>query len=232
MGGYLTATEVLSVSKEKDNSHTIKELDGTETDKTEATESDSVQPDRGEELQQSLAAKTEEAQALQDKYLRLAAEFENYKRLAQREQREVLRFANENILKELLPVLDNLERAIECSKGSQERDALVQGVELTLKQFLETLTKFGVRPLASVGQAFDPSYHQAVSQVQSSSAPSNTVIEEYQKGYLLHDRVVRPAMVAVAIPPALGAADASDSGDAGIREAPEGPDGPPVDAAK
>lgn len=232
MGGYLTATEVLSVSKEKENLHTIKELDGTGTDKTEAAESDSVRPDPGEELQQSLAAKTEEAQALQDKYLRLAAEFENYKRLAQREQREVLRFANENILKELLPVLDNLERAIECSKGSQERDALVQGVELTLKQFLETLTKFGVRPVASVGQAFDPSYHQAVSQVQSSSAPSNTVIEEYQKGYLLHDRVVRPAMVAVVIPPALGAADASDSGDAGICEAPEGPDGPPFDAAK
>ena len=219
------------MSKEKENLHTIKELDDTGTDKTEAAESDSVRPDPGEELQQSLAAKTEEAQALQDKYLRLAAEFENYKRLAQREQREVLRFANENILKELLPVLDNLERAIECSKGSQERDALVQGVELTLKQFLETLTKFGVRPVASVGQAFDPSYHQAVSQVQSSSAPSNTVIEEYQKGYLLHDRVVRPAMVAVVIPPALGAADASDSGDAGIREAPEGPDGPPFDAA-
>ena len=232
MGGYLTATEVLSVSKEKENSHIIQELDGTGTEKTEVAEPDSLRPDPGEELQQSLAAKTEEAQALQDKYLRLAAEFENYKRLAQREQREVLRFANEHILREVLPVLDNLERAIECSKGSQERDALVQGVELTLKQFLETLTKFGVRPVASVGQAFDPAYHQAVSQVQSSSAPSNTVMEEYQKGYLLHDRVVRPAMVAVAIPPALGAVDASDSGDAGIREAPEGPDGPPVDAAK
>lgn len=218
------------MSQEEENSHTIKELGCTAADKRDAAESDSGRSDQGDELQQSLAAKTEEAQALQDKYLRLAAEFENYKRLAQREQREVSRFANENILKELLPVLDNLERAIQCSKDSQERDGLLQGVELTLKQFLETLTKFGVRAVASVGQAFDPSYHQAVSQVQSSSAPSNTVIEEYQKGYLLHDRVVRPAMVAVAIAPALGAADASDSGDAGNREAPESPDGPPVDA--
>ena len=152
------------------------------------------------ETERALAVKIEEAQALQNRYLRLAAEFDNYKRLAQRDQREHAKFANENILKELLPVVDNLERAIGFAKGGSGSDGLLQGVELTHKQFIETLSKFGVRPIHSRGEMFDPSRHQAVAHVPSPGAVENTVVEEYQKGYQLHDRVLRPAMVAVAAP--------------------------------
>lgn len=155
-----------------------------------------------EELRQGLARKTEEHQALQDKYLRQAAEFENYKRLAQKDQRDYARFANENLLKELLPILDNLERAIkaakESPKGGDNSASLIQGIELTHKQFLEGLAKFGVQPFSSVGQIFDPARHQAVARVESETVPEHTVLEEFQKGYLLHERIVRPAMVTVA----------------------------------
>ena len=171
--------------------------------KLEAASEDRLTDDQGkagsdEELKQALAARIEEAKALQDKYLRLAAEFENFKRLAQRDQREYYRFANESLLKELLPIVDNLERAIKSSKERMGSGGLIQGVELVLKQFLETLAKFGVRPLKSVGETFDPSRHQAVAHVESQDASGKIVVEEYEKGYLLHDRILRPAMVTVA----------------------------------
>jgi len=146
---------------------------------------------------------TGELQALQDKYLRLAAEFDNYKKLAQRDRREYTRFANEQLLKELLPTVDNLERAIQSAQVSRDTTTILEGVKLTLKQFLETLAKFGVRQISSLGQPFDPSHHQAVSRVDSTE-PEGTVVEELQKGYLLHERILRPAMVAVATGPGDG----------------------------
>jgi molecular chaperone GrpE len=171
--------------------------------KLEAASEDRVADDEGkagsdEDAKQALAAKVEEAKALQDKYLRLAAEFENFKRLSQRDQREYYRFANESLLKELLPMVDNLERAIKSSNERMGSGGLIQGVELVLKQFLETLAKFGVRPVKSVGETFDPSRHQAVAHVESQDASGKIVVEEYQKAYLLHDRILRPAMVTVA----------------------------------
>ena len=189
------------MDKEQENNHTISDLDHQKNMETgEADEAASVSQSDATEAQRALEAKHEEVQAIQDRYLRLAAEFDNYKRLAQRDRREQTKFANENILKELLPVIDNLERAIGFSKTGAGGDGLVQGVELTLKQFLETLAKFGVKQIESVGTVFDPSLHQAVAHVPSPKAAENTVVEEYQKGYLLHDRILRAAMVAVAAP--------------------------------
>jgi molecular chaperone GrpE len=139
-----------------------------------------------------------ELQMLQDKYLRLAAEFENYKRRAQRDQNDSIRFGNESLLKNLLPIIDNLERAIQFAKDADTSGALLEGVELTHKQFLETVGKLGVRQISSQGNTFDPAIHQAVAQVESENAEPNTVVEEFQKGYFLHDRILRPAMVSVA----------------------------------
>ena len=99
-----------------------------------------------EELQRALANKTEESKELNDKYLRLAAEFDNYKRLIQRDQRDQIRFGNEQLLKELLPVVDNLERAIKASRNGGSSDVLIQGVDLTLKQLTGALTRFQVIP--------------------------------------------------------------------------------------
>ncbi|MGD9850019.1 MAG: nucleotide exchange factor GrpE [Nitrospirales bacterium] len=143
----------------------------------------------------------EELLAAQDKYLRLAAEFENYKRRIQRDLSESTKFANESLLKNLLPVIDNLERAIKCGKDAGMVNAVMEGVELTHKSFLETVEKFGVRQISSAGQPFDPRRHQAVAQVESDTLDSNMVVEEFQKGYFLHDRILRPAMVTVSKEP-------------------------------
>ena len=149
-------------------------------------------------VRRELESKIEEVNKLNDKYLRLAAEFDNYKRRAQRDQSDGIRFANEKIFKDLLPIIDNLDRAIKCGSEQAANGGLIEGVELTYKQFLETLTKFGVRQISSVGEIFDPAMHQAVAQVESENAKPNTVVEEFQKGYFLHERILRPAMVTVA----------------------------------
>jgi len=140
----------------------------------------------------------EELQIYQDKYIRLSAEFENYKRRAKRDQSDAIRYANESLLKNLLSTLDNLERAIQCGKDAGATGSLLEGVELTHKQFLETVGKLGVRQVSSTGSLFDPNMHQAVAQVESETVEPNMVVEEFQKGYFLHDRILRPAMVTVA----------------------------------
>jgi molecular chaperone GrpE len=144
-----------------------------------------------------LSAKDGELKALNDKYLRLAAEFDNYKRLAQRDLRDQIRFGNEQLLKELLPVVDNLERAIKAAKENKSGDGLLQGVDLTLKQLNGALGKFGVQAIPTAGQPFDPSSHQAVASVPSQQVPEQHIVEEFQRGYRLHDRILRPAMVTV-----------------------------------
>jgi len=177
----------------------------TSTSETKPEESlsdaDLFQPD---EITNSASADSqeksvqEELQIYQDKYIRLAAEFENYKRRAQRDQSDAIRYANESLLKNLLSTLDNLERAIQCGKDAGASGSLLEGVELTHKQFLETIEKLGLRQVSSAGSLFDPNMHQAVAQVESETVAPNTVVEEFQKGYFLHDRILRPAMVTVA----------------------------------
>jgi molecular chaperone GrpE len=182
------------VSKENKNTNTIENLEGSSAEIASGTTEESAQLS---ELQQTLAAKTEEYQSLNDRYLRLAAEFENYKRLAQRDQREHVRYGNEQILKELLPGIDNLERAVKAAKDNGNSESLVQGVDLTLKQLMGVLMKFGVQPVSTVGEPFDPAAHHAVTSVESTEIPENHVVEEFQRGYRLHDRILRAAMVSV-----------------------------------
>ena len=198
------------MTSKDENDNQISELDSSPREPEATEETASAPPEAGIHPEVT-APQQDDRQELQDKYLRLAAEFENYKRRALRDQRDHVRFANEGLLKELVPILDNLQRAIQASKEQHESERLVQGVELTLKQFLETLMKFGVRPIESVGKPFDPALHQAVARVESADAPENTVLEEYQKGYLLHDRVLRAAMVAVAVAPASAERDEGET---------------------
>jgi len=179
--------------EEHQNANTIENLDIPSPDDPSATEEGGLVA----ELQRALAAKTEESKELNDKYLRLAAEFDNYKRLAQRDQRDQIRFGNEQLLKELLPVVDNLERAIKASRNGGSPDVLIQGVELTLKQLTGALTRFHVKPVETIGQPFDPATHQAVTSVASEKIPEQHVVDEFQRGYCLHDRILRPAMVSV-----------------------------------
>ena len=199
------------MAEKREKLQTISELDDQSQD--QPSSGAAVSPSM-EELQAALGVRTEELQALQDKYLRLAAEFDNYKKLSQRERSETSKFANENILRDLLPIIDNLERAIKAAKNAPSGDGLVRGVELTLKQFTEVLAKFGVQAVPSIGTPFDPTRHQAVARVETSDLPENHVIEEFQKGYLLHDRILRPAMVSVATTPAGSQRSATAKADA------------------
>lgn len=142
--------------------------------------------------------KAQEIARLSDRLLRLAAEFENYKKRVARDRAEVVRVANEELLLELLPVLDNLERALAAARQTDSTEALAEGVDLVLRLFQGVLERAGVKPIDSVGQPFDPTVHQAVTAVESPEVPDQTVVEEVQRGYWLHAKVLRPAMVKVA----------------------------------
>lgn len=150
------------------------------------------------EIEDPLGAAKQEAADYYDRLLRLSAEFENYKKRSSRELADFRKFANEQIFKDLLGVIDNLERAL-ASAADQEGNAgsIAEGVELTLREILKILEKNGVTVIEAEGETFDPTYHQAVMQQETTDQPPNTVIQELQKGYLLHNRLLRPSMVAV-----------------------------------
>ena len=148
-------------------------------------------------LRGALSAKTQEVERLQDRLLRLQAEFENYKKRVVREKAEFLRFAHEGLVLEFLPILDNLERALGAARAEAGSTPLIEGIEMIARLFRPALERAGVRPMETLGQPFDPMYHQAVAQVESSEGEANLVVEEIQKGYLIEGRVLRPAMVKV-----------------------------------
>ena len=134
-----------------------------------------------------------------DRFLRLAADFENYKKISQREQQNSLKFANESLIINLLPVMDNLEQAIVAAKKSSAGSSdVVIGVEMVLKQMTEVIKKSGVEVFSAIGLPFDPARHEAMGEQIDDNAEDGSVIFEYQKGYLLHGRLVRPARVIVA----------------------------------
>jgi molecular chaperone GrpE len=150
---------------------------------------------------EALLAKYRELEAdlneAQEQVLRTAADAENFKKRLQREKEEQTRYANESFLRELLTVIDNLERALEHSRAESDQDGLVEGLSMTLKGFLDTLNRFGCTQVEAVGKPFDPNFHEAVSQEESADHEPNTVLNELQKGYMLKERLLRPAMVLV-----------------------------------
>lgn len=149
-------------------------------------------------LASKLQAAEEQARDHYDRLLRVSAEFENYRKRTAREMRDVIRYANEKLAKELLAVVDNLERAIEsASQCYPKDDPLLQGVHLTLNETLKILERHHVAPIKSLGEPFDPNFHQAMLQAEAEDQPPNTVVDELQKGYMIHDRLLRPALVAV-----------------------------------
>jgi molecular chaperone GrpE len=133
----------------------------------------------------------------EESLLRTVAEGENFKKRLQREKEEQTRYANEALMRELLPVIDNLERALQHSEIGSDQESVVQGISMTLKGFADALGKFGCSPIEAVGKPFDPNFHEAVAQEENSELEPNTVIRELQKGYVLRDRLLRPAMVVV-----------------------------------
>jgi len=133
----------------------------------------------------------------QDKLMRLAAEFENYKKRMTRDRETSLKYAEENILKELLPSIDNLERALDHEQGNNHISTMLEGVELTLKGLLATVNKFGLEPIESVGKAFDPNFHEALAMEANKEVPAQHIIREFEKGYQYKERLLRAAKVVV-----------------------------------
>ena len=153
------------------------------------------------DLESRLEAKEEEAKETYDRLLRVSADFENYKKRASREMEEFRKYANQSLLKEMLSVVDNLELAISSSNDKIKADRhLIEGLNLTLNEILRVFEKFNVKPIEAQGKAFDPAFHEAVMREETDDFPENTVVSEFQKGYLIHDRLLRPAMVVVAVP--------------------------------
>ncbi|HWP49118.1 MAG TPA: nucleotide exchange factor GrpE [Candidatus Limnocylindrales bacterium] len=152
-----------------------------------------------EQLKDQLLLKEKEVESYYDRLIRLQAEFENFRKRTIKEKAEFTKYANEELIKNLLPVLDNLERALTSAEQTKDFEGLSKGVEMIYKQFSEALKKAGLTEIEALNQRFDPVVHQAVARVESSDVENNTVVEVLQKGYYFHDRVLRPALVKVAV---------------------------------
>lgn len=154
-------------------------------------------PEAGMSLEEQLAAKEKEARENWDRFLRERADLENYRKRVGREKEELLNYGNKSLLEEILPVIDSLERAL-AHASDDGMGAVVEGIRMTHAMLLAVLKKFNVTPIEAVGAPFDSAYHQAMAQVPTDQHETNTVVEEFQKGYMLKERLLRPSMVTVA----------------------------------
>jgi molecular chaperone GrpE len=137
-----------------------------------------------------------------EKMLRVAADFENFRKRARRDQQDAVHRAQTDILKEMLPVFDNLNRAVEHATTVQDITPIIEGANMVTRQFEENLAKFGLKRIKAVGEIFDPMLHEAISQEETDEAPPGVIVKEFLSGYTLQDRLVRASMVIVARPPA------------------------------
>ena len=156
--------------------------------------------DHLKEMETRLESVEQEAKEAHDRFLRVSAEFENYKKRSAREMDEFRKFANESLIREMLTVVDNLERALNSSNNDNQANShIAEGVDMTLKEILKVFEKFNVKPIEALGKPFDPNFHQAAMREETNERPENTVLNELEKGYMIHDRLLRPAMVVVSM---------------------------------
>ena len=171
-----------------------KELENNAPQKEESSQT--VEPLK--EMEEKIESLKKEATENHDRLLRVAAEFENYKKRTAREMNDFRKFANENFARAMLPVVDSLDLAItSAGNDRQTNSSVVEGVTMTLKEIYKVFEQFGIKPIESIGKTFDPVFHQAMMQEETEAYPENTVSRELQKGYMIHDRLLRPAMVVV-----------------------------------
>jgi molecular chaperone GrpE len=198
--------KIESKSSEID-SNEKKPAEAVRADDKKAPENDSKKDkkitaaDPMKELEEKFKKSEEEAKQSYDRYLRVSADFENYKKRSAREMDDFRKFANQGLVKELLPIVDNLELAIKSANENKNVDnRLLDGVDLTLKEILKIFDKYHVKTIEALGKTFDPRYHEAVMREETDKHPENSITNELQKGYLIHDRLLRPSMVVVAAP--------------------------------
>ncbi|MBU8684355.1 nucleotide exchange factor GrpE [Bacillus haynesii] len=192
----------MAEEKQTEELNEQEELNETEVETAEAeqtaAEADAPAEDtQTEMLEKQLKELQERLEEKENKLLRVQADFENYKRRARLDLEAAEKYRSQRIISELLPALDNFERALQIDPDNEQTKSLLQGMEMVHRQILEALKNEGVEQIPSVGEQFDPNMHQAVMQVEDEAYESNAVVEELQKGYKLKDRVIRPSMVKV-----------------------------------
>lgn len=165
--------------------------------------------------EQRLAELEQERDKLKDQLLRTAADYENFRRRAKRDQEEAERRGREEPLRELLPVVDNLERAVEAADQADNAQAVAEGVRMVLKMFEDVAARIGLERISAMGERFDPNLHDAMQQQETDEHPPGTVVQELVPGYRLGGRLLRPAMVVVARPPSGGASEPDGAGTSG-----------------
>ncbi len=175
----------------------IKDENLEEQEVKETIQEESEQPKEAVEEVDELTLAKQQIEEEQDKLIRLRADFENYKRRVQLDKAADYKYRAQSVLTDILPVLDNFERALAVETTSEEAASLVKGVDMVYRTLLEAVKKEGLEAIEAEGVAFDPNFHQAVMQEQDDSKESGVVLQELQKGYKLKDRVLRPSMVKV-----------------------------------
>ncbi|WP_373892857.1 nucleotide exchange factor GrpE [Virgibacillus natechei] len=174
---------------QKDESEQVEVIDSEETEAGTSEET-------SDSKQKEMEALKQEKDELHDRLLRLQAEFDNYKKRSQKEKEVGRKYKSQDLVNELLPALDNFERALQV-EATDETSGLIEGITMVYQQLKDALKSQGVEEIEAKGNVFDPNLHHAVMQVEEEDVESNTVVEELQKGYVLQDRVIRPAMVKV-----------------------------------
>lgn len=175
-----------------------KDSETQDNDQSAGQETDTSENSEIEALKASLEDKSKQCDEYKDMIQRLAAEFDNYKKRTAREKEALYSDAVSDVVSAFLPVIDNIERAIEACKGENTKESMLEGIELINRQVKETLKKLGVEPIECVGKEFDPNFHEAVMHIEDDSYDQNVVVEEFQKGYICKDKVIRHSVVKVA----------------------------------
>ena len=193
------------IMEEKEKHHEEREAHGNEEAHEEHKQDDhkkkKKKDDAVEEMKKLLEEKEEQVKNLQEKMLYFQAEFENFKKLKTKEKQETLKFGNEALIKDFIPVVDNLEMALDHASKTDDYKGVLEGVKLTLNEFLKVLEKSGVTRVDAVGKTFDPNRHEAFYQEERDDMEPETVISEFQKGYLLNERLIRPSRVIISKKP-------------------------------
>lgn len=182
--------------------------DAVDTVEEEITEQTAAEPEAAAENAQEagadaaaedprLAELAKQAEENQQRYLRAQADFDNFRRRTMKEKEELAQYASMKLVGQLVPIIDNFERAIAAASSGSDYDSLAKGVDMILRQLSQTLEAEGLKAIEAVGQPFNPEFHQAIMQVESEEHEEGIVVEEVQKGYMLKDKVLRPAMVKV-----------------------------------
>ncbi len=185
------------MDKERERVKDLKEQDKKSRGKGREKKAKRVEEMTKQELLKKLKDTEKESQGNYDLYMRTYAEMENVKKRGKKEREDLAKYANESLIKEILPVIDNLQKAVSHAKNDNNPSGLVEGIELTLNGLMQTLQKAGLKEVEAEGKPFDPNFHEAISQQIDDKIPSGHVIMEFQKGFMLNERLIRPSMVVI-----------------------------------